>query len=570
MLYLQKLEFKVSIILVILNFFTSAHAQEVHQQNINTSIKGATVFLSGAEVHRRAEVKLKKGINQLRFINISTTADSRSIQFETVEDIDLRSITMERDFLSLTERNDDIKSLKDSIEFYEFKNQDVQDERKALEVEKEMLSKNQKIGGQNVNLTVSEIRDAADFYRTRTAEINKSLTLYSREINSINNKLVKLRRQLSENNYKEHVKDNVIVVLLEVDEPRTVNAKLSYNVSNCGWAPSYDLIAEDVSGEIELKYKAKVFNNTGNDWEDIDIKLSTGDPNLSASFPELTPWHLNSSSFSTVQKGKNNRYSVPQMQSRADKYQQSNDQGILDGEGRLNTTTGNFSGEAAPAVTMRSIEVSELSTEFEIDRKYSIPSDSRPYIVEITVYKLDAVFSHISVPKSDKDAFLLAKIAGWQKLDLVPGPSQVYFSQTYVGESYINTRNVEDTLGLSFGRDKKVLVTRKKVEEYSNKRVIGNWKRDLYSYEIIVKNNRNRNISMEVKDQVPVSQDSDISISVEETSNAKYDEAEGLLTWNVDLEPGESVKYTFTFEIKYPKNKNVNIKRYRTISAPSF
>lgn len=570
MLSLRKSSLNTSLIISLLAVSLTGFGQKVNKQNVDTKIQKATVFLTGAEVHRNAEVTLKKGINQLRFVNVSTTADSRSIQFETLEGVELRSITMERDFLNLSERSDDIQVLRDSIKFYEFEIQDIQDERKALEVEREMLSKNQKIGGQNVNLTVSEIKAAADFYRTRTAELNKSLTMFSRKTSSINEKLIKFRRQLSENNFKEQVKDNVIVVLLEVEKPTTIHAKLSYNVSKCGWAPSYDLIAEDVSGEIELKYKAKVFNNTGNDWKDIDVKLSTGDPNLSASFPELTPWHLNSSSFSTVQKGKNNRYSVPQMQSRADKYQQSSDQGMLDGEGRLNTATGNFSGEAVPTVTMRNIEVSELSTEFEIDRKYSIPSDSRPYIVEITVYKLDAVFSHISVPKSDKDAFLLAKIAGWQKLDLVPGPSQVYFSQTYVGESYINTRNVEDTLGLSFGRDKKVLVTRKKVEEYSNKQVIGNYKRDLYSYEIIVKNNRNRPVSMEVKDQVPVSQDSDISISVEETSNAKYDEAEGLLTWNVDLEPGESVKYTFTFEIKYPKNKKVNVKRYRTISAPSF
>ena len=261
-------------------------------------------------------------------------------------------------------------------------------------------------------------------------------------------------------------------------------------------------------------------------------------------------------------------YSVPQAQNR---NQQQIDNRFSNGEGRLqNAHTGDFMGNNDPTVNMTTIEVSELTTEFEIEKTYSIPSDSRPYIVEITEYNLEANFSHISVPKLDKDAFLLAKIAGWEKLDLVPGPSNVYFAKTYVGESYINTRNVEDTLGLSFGRDEKILVTRKKVEEFSSKNVIGNWKKDTYTYEIIVKNNRSRSINMELNDQVPVSQDSDITVSIEEISNASLDEADGKLAWSVNLGPGEAKKYKVSFTIKYPKTKNINVKKYRTISAPSF
>lgn len=541
------------------------YSQSVEKHTISTDVNSVTVYLSGAEVERKVDYTLKQGLNELRFNDISSQADSRSIQFALDQKTDLLSITMERDYLNLTKANEEIKSIQDSIELLSKEKQEIDDELNAFEAEKQVLLKNQQIGGDNVSLTVEQIRSTADFYRKRTSEINKTITQYSREKKTIDKQIMLLQQQLREFNYKENAKNNVIVVLVEMPQSGKVSGTLKYNVSNTGWAPSYDLIAEDISGNIELKYKAKVFNNTGNDWENVKLKLSTGDPNLSASVPLLDPWHLNTSSFNNIGKMS---YSVPQAQSR---IKQQNANNFLDGEGRLqNAHTGDLAGNMPPAVTMTTIEVSELTTEFEIEKTYSIPSDSRPYIVEITEYDLEANFSHISVPKLDKDAFLLAKIAGWEKLDLVPGPSNVYFAKTYVGESYINTRNVEDTLGLSFGRDEKILITRRKVEEFSSKNVIGNWKKDTYTYEIIVKNNRNRSINMELNDQVPVSQNSDITVSIEDISNAKLDEADGKLIWNVNLEPGEAKKYKVSFTIKYPKTKNISVKKFRTISAPSF
>jgi uncharacterized protein (TIGR02231 family) len=154
----------------------------------------------------------------------------------------------------------------------------------------------------------------------------------------------------------------VIVILLEIPQPTNTIASLHYNVFNCGWAPNYDLVAENIAGKIDLKYKAKVFNNTGNDWNNVEMVLSTGDPKLSASAPLLNPWYLQSQSFSAADR----KYEVPAAQSRADKYGQNNSSDFELSEGRLqNQHTGTIN---RPQVEMRQIEVSELSTEFNIIR----------------------------------------------------------------------------------------------------------------------------------------------------------------------------------------------------------
>jgi uncharacterized protein (TIGR02231 family) len=221
-------------------------------------------------------------------------------------------------------------------------------------------------------------------------------------------------------------------------------------------------------------------------------------------------------------------------------------------------------------VQMRSIDISELTTEFKIEDKFTCPSDARPYMVNVKEVNLDATFSHITVPKLDRAAFLIANIIGWQELDLIPGPTNVYFGGVYVGVSEIDTRNVSDTLRLSFGRDDQVVVLRKLKKEYSSKRVIGNSKKDSYMYEIAVRNNRSASIDIKVYDQIPVSQNSDITILIDELSTGLYTEETGEVVWSLKINPGDVTGNEIGYTVKYPKNSNVVVQRFRTVSCPSF
>jgi len=165
---------------------------------------------------------------------------------------------------------------------------------------------------------------------------------------------------------------------------------------------------------------------------------------------------------------------------------------------------------------------------------------------------------------------LIAKITGWEDLDLVEGPAQVYFGGNYVGKSYINTQNVPDTLELSLGRDNNIAVTRVKKKKFSSKKIIGANKKETYVYEITVKNAREVPIQIEILDQFPISTDSEVSVSTDETSGATLNESEGLLSWKITMAPMESKKFTFGFTVKYPKNKKIKLKRFTPVSCPAF
>jgi uncharacterized protein (TIGR02231 family) len=139
-----------------------------------------------------------------------------------------------------------------------------------------------------------------------------------------------------------------------------------------------------------------------------------------------------------------------------------------------------------------------------------------------------------------------------------------------VGQSYLDTRTIEDTLDLSMGRDKKIIVTRVKKKDFSSKKFLGSNKKTTLTYEISVKNTRTQMVEIEIQDQIPVSKQSDIQVDVQEISGAQLIENTGKLIWKLQLAPGEVRKMTLSFSVKHPKNKSIELKKSRVISAPRF
>lgn len=559
-------------------------AQKVTETIIKSDVKKIKLFLTSGQMTHETEVKLEKGRNKLIFAGISAFADPQSIQFTNNKAFRLVSVSTEMDFLAAEQFNPRISNLKDSLTKLLDKLQANADIQSSYQAELGIMNTNRDLKGANQNLTVAQIKEAGEYYRTRTLEINTQLSKLNKESAELNTKIEGTRYKLAELNFNENQRSNQVIILIESDVAEKATIGLTYLVSDCGWAATYDLTATDVNQKVNLKYKAQVYNNTGNEWKDVDLTLSTADPLLSASQPILSPWYLdyytnisgNSSKRGQdlkddyLYKAKNDLNIANQRV--YDGYILNNQNDIqsmtqsleLNPQGGFNPVFGQTN------VQMRQIEISELSTEFEIKNTFSCPSDAKPYIVDVKEYNLDATYSYVTVPKLDQGTFLIANIVDWQELDLVPGPTNVYFGGMYVGVSEIDTRNTSDTLALSLGRDSKVVVARKLKKEVSSKKVIGSTKKETYLYEISLRNNRSTPITIDVFDQIPIARNTDITVTADEISGATKDPLTGELKWQITIQPGEAKSLDLGFSVKYPKDGNVSVQKYRSISAPSF
>jgi hypothetical protein len=579
---------KLAILFLTLSGFV--FGQKANEVVVSSEIKQVKLFLTSGEMTHKADVKLSKGRNKVIFTGVSAYADPQSIQFKSNSEYRLVSFSTEMDFLAAEQFNPRIVKLKDSLNVLKDALQSNSDINSSFQAELAFMNTNKDLKGSTQNITIAQIKEAAEYYRKRTLEINKEVSKLNKERNLLNEKVELVRFQLTELNFNENQRSNQVIVLIDVEQATTSACSLTYLVSDCGWAASYDLLTNDVNQKINLKYKAQIFNNTGNDWNNVDLILSTADPRLSASQPTLAPWFLDYY-YGDVNTGKK---SVASYKSQEQNYdyrsevetnlnwanQRAYDNYMLEGDVQSNMQTlsrgqnemSKFESlkNGKTPIQMEQIEISELTAEFVIPSKFSCPTDGKPYVVDVKDLNLDATFSYVSVPKLDNGAFLLANIVGWQDLDLMPGPTNVYFAGVYVGVSNIDTRNVNDTLSLSFGRDAKVTVMRKLKSEMSSKKVVGSSKREAYTYEIAIRNNRNTPIKIDVFDQIPMSKNSDIVVTTDNVSGGKKNAETGEVTWEVSLQPGETKTFELAYTVKYPKDAAVVLQKYRTVTRAKF
>lgn len=555
---------KKSLLLLLLFTATMVSAKDEHVITIDVPVKSAIVYLTGAEVMHTKQVTLEPGRNLLVFTGLSPKLNSKSIQFNAGNAVAILSISDRIDYLTSQQRVENRgKQLRDSAAMINETLQQIAYDVDALDTERKMLLQNQSIGGNEKGVPMAELKLAADFYRTRIRDINNETFRLEKKRKQQNEILANINRQLGEMRAANTPPMAEISVLISVAARTTADVELRYLVNDAGWAPSYDLLAEDVTKQIELRYRAKVFNNTQVDWNDIKLKLSTADPMRSAAKPELNTWYLNFSSGNYSSQGSSNFYKKQQEQQNVAGWNYDNNAPAAGADNSYQNMPGR-SGDlknGQQPIQYEEIQVSELSAEFDIKQSYSIPADARPYIVDVTNYTLPATYKHFSAPKIDRDAFLLARITGWEALDLVEGPANIYFGGTYVGQSYIITRTANDTLDLSLGRDNKVLVTRTKLKDFNNEKMIGNYKKVTHGYEITVKNNRKSPVTIDIVDQLPITQDAEITVEPIELAEAQREVNTGKLTWPVTLQPGEVKKITLSYSIKYPKNKTVILQK---------
>jgi predicted lactoylglutathione lyase len=583
---------KIAFLLLLLPIIS--YSQKAKEQTIVSEVKKVKLFLTSGEMTHEISVKLEKGRNKLVFSGISAFADPNSIQFTGKSGFRLVSVSTVIDFLAAENYNPHIKTLKDSLESMKDNLQLNIDMVSAYNAELTVLNTNRDIKGKDQNLTVEQLKAAGEFFRTRTLEINKAVSKLNKAQRILKADIDATRQQLAELNYNENQRSNQIIILVDCDENVSVETTLKYLVSDCGWVANYELNAVDINQPVKLKYKAQVYNNTGNEWKDVQLSLSTADPTLSASAPNMSPFYLEYNAYIEEQRGS---YITPQSVQQNYRIQAENeinwanqrayDNYILDknddaSENRflMNKEALNMSsylsdasfssGKKVSKVQTQQIQISELTTEFTVPATFSCPSDAKPYLVEIKEITIPATFSHVSIPKLDQGAFLLANIVGWQDLDLIPGPTAVYFSGNFVGMSQIDTRNVNDTLSLSFGRDSKIQVLRKLKSEMSVKKVVGSNKRDTYYYDIQLRNNRTVPVTIDVFDQIPLSRNSEITVSVETIGTGKKNDITGEVSYKVTLQPGESTNLEIGYTVKYPKVYNVKTKTYYTRESAKF
>jgi uncharacterized protein (TIGR02231 family) len=543
-------------------FLLAATVSAETKQKLN--IEHATVFLNGAELTGSAKISLPTGESEIIFTNVAGNINQQSISVGADNNVAVQSVTFQNNYLGNDNLTPKAQALKDSLELLQKARQNLSNKIAVIDEQMEILAANRQIAGANTGLSVAELQKMLDLVKVKRTALLEEQTMFNESIRKTDERSAKLQRQFEEEQKRNVQPGGQIMVKFYSERPVSSNIAISYVTPNAGWSPTYDIRVNKLNGPVNLFYKANVYQNSGIKWDNIRISLSTGNPNEGAQSPTMNPWYLafyqprpvsySSKALTSEEISKmptrNTQQSIPSMSGgRSDASQY-----IVDGVQVQNAPP--------PMPTLNSyvqVDNSGVATSFDIDIPYTIPSDGQQHLVSIKGYELPATYRYYAVPKLDKDVFLQAQVTNWEQLDLLPGATNIFYEGTYVGRGYIDMRNTKDTMNISLGRDKKIIIKRERDKELRNVKTIGTNVRESFVYTIDIRNTRKESAELIIVDQFPVSNDKDIVIEDKDNGSAEYDENNGELKWKIKLNAGENKKLRFGYTVKYPKGRSINL-----------
>jgi len=598
-------------------------------QKITSKVQRVVVFLNGAQVTRTASVNIIQGTSTLTFENISPGIDAQSIQVHANGDFTILSVKNELNYLNAEAKQKNIEELQAQQKLLSDR-LSIQNYLLSVNQEEEnMLLKNQVVTGENASLDVLKLKQALDFQTARLTDIKKKTLTTNSAIASIEAELQKYNQQIADIERGSSKITSNILVTVSAKSALQSEFTLNYVVHNASWYPTYDIRAKNVNSPISISYKANVTQQSGEDWKNIKLTLSTGNPSVSGSKPELSPYYLNfgmtysnqadkitsitgrvtanndgtaipgvtvkvkGSSIGTV-TNTDGQYSIQvpdgnqtltfssigyqtrQMQANSSTINvglgESSNQlaevvvtgyGIKREAKSMGYATQELEGRVVGLATADIPQVNRVenqtNVEFAIDNPYSIPSDGKQYTVEINQIDVPASYQYAVAPKLSTDVFLSAKLTDWNKYNFLSGEANLFFEGTFIGKSLLNTNATADTLNISLGADKNIVVTRTLQKELTQRQTIGSNKKDTRDWIIEVKNRKNQPVNLLVEDQLPVSQNSAIEVEQQELSGGKPDAETGKISWTMALNPQDDKKLELKYQVKYPKNQSIII-----------
>ncbi len=588
-------------------------AKDGNGNTVKATLSGVTVYRQGAEMNHQAKAQLTNGNNELVIENISNVLDPNSIQVNCDGNVTVMGIEFSTDYLKEEVKSPAIRSLEDSVEKI---GREMDRNNASINIVNDLISvlkANKEIKGTQTGLSVAELMKLMEYYKTKSAELQNELSVLNQQVVKQKQQLQKLTEQIAEEQKKNTKAAGKLILQLNCAVAGKYDFKISYVTQNAYWTPFYDLRAVSISAPLKIVYRAKIFQTTGIDWQQVKLSLSTSTPSQTGNAPLFNSWFLsyinpvnyydksigvvNSIGYASPSvalagsvagltvsevadspvniRGEasfNNSplYLVNGNEMSLGEFKKIRNSAIKSTQVLKDAAATNLYGSRASGgaiiVTLKdglddyiTVADKELNVTFDIDLPYDVPTNGKAQTAVLKEYQVPATYQFYTVPKLDKEVFLLAQIADWEKLNLLPGEANIIFEGTYIGKSFIDPSSTQDTLNLTMGRDKRVVVKREKLMDFSSIKFLGSNKKQTFTYEITVKNNKKEAVNILLKDQYPLSQNKEIEVELLQSDGASVNTETGVLNWKLQLAPNESKKVRISYSVKYPKDKTLNL-----------
>ena len=508
-------------------------------------LKSVTLYEQSAELKSNTSFKIPKGSTEIVIANIAENIDESSIKIGSKSKISVLTYRFTDDEyfykIELDKKNPEHKLVLDSITLMEKKMKDLTIQKTSLANSIGILDKNQTINSGSTSYS-KELEKLIEYYQKKRIDLSLQLDNVENSIATMNTKLSKLRTKFDLNSKEmENYPKGKLVVQISSDSDTAVDLDIKYSVQDASWRPYYDVLIPDINSKTKLLYKALIKQNSGLDWKNVELHLISGFPNAHKNIPSLYDWNLY--------------------------YQQpipvTKDEDVVMAYGIERKTSETASASIVSADKLEEVTVvrasafqNQLNVGYDLKDLYTILSNNQDNSINLDVNEIPATYTYYTIPKMDKTVFLVAELDNLEKYNLINAEANIIFQDTNVGKTSLNAQNTDNKLLLTLGDDRRISIKRDLIKDKTmEKSISSSNKEQQYAYQFTIRNNKNEKIKLRIKDQVPVSTDKQIIISMINKGGATYDEKTGDLVWDITIEANETKKIDFSFKVNYLKNK---------------
>lgn len=264
-----------------------------NDEKLSSKIKEVTVYLSGASITRTTECNLTSGASEITLIGLSTKIDESSIQISGLQAVSILAMSYDINYLIKEENSSESLLLQEDIDSKESQIALLKNRISGLEEEEQVIYTNRTISNRLQSFDLEKIKKVSTYYRERITEIKDEIFKTNQKINKINHDIRAIKKQMAETNNAPEKEQGEIKIKFDAPIASKLNLTISYQVQDAGWIPNYDIKSKDINEPLTLGYKAYVYQKTGNDWNNVNITLSTGNPTANVAKPNLDTKYLN-------------------------------------------------------------------------------------------------------------------------------------------------------------------------------------------------------------------------------------------------------------------------------------
>lgn len=522
---------------------------------VTSTLTGVTVFQDRAQITRTVVVNLKPGSQTVAIEGLPALLQEESVRVEAkgTARVTIGGIEVKRSLLTQS-ADKRVAEIDAEIRQLERKLGGLDARKAGLAAQKGFVDSIKVAWGERISHqlavgkpTAAELHEAMGFVGSNTTKVEEQQREIDQEKQGIKDQIEALHRKKQEAAGHHRKESKTVEVALETSKEGSLTLELSGLVKQATWEPSYDVRLAKDGTTAELTYRALVRQQTGEDWSNVALSLSTARPVSGGAPPALHPWRIG------FYRPQPMVMAAPAPRAEARLYKQAAKAMLDENAERLAIPE-----EPAPAAFQTAQAVAEgAAITFRIAKPVSIPSDNTHHSAVIALEKMPVSTEYVTVPKLAPTAFLTAGLvnkAGWP---LLPGAVKIFSGTTFVGSAALKRVASGETFVLPFGSDDQVTVKRDELKQHKEAGIFGR-NRMAYRITTTVSNFRAELQTVSVKDQLPLAGDNEIKVSLEEPNlppTEKLDD--GSLVWKLKLAPGEKKELRYEIVVEYPKDREV-------------